>query len=183
MKINNINYNNQAFNGKYKILLNEKEFDYFEKKIVPKLDKKFHEEIDYMWGKTPFEDDFIEALDYVAEQNQAGREWAIEYAKRHGIKFDNSPNTVLWLTTGKKDSSLIEKYIKKHEISYALRKLFYVIREKIKNDSNNNSFEAIYLKGTDYALNKQARIFNKFANRKKFQKLRNIQELEDLAQI
>lgn len=41
MKINNINYNNQAFNGKYKILLNEKEFDYL-KKIVPKLDKKFH---------------------------------------------------------------------------------------------------------------------------------------------
>lgn len=69
-----------------------------------------------MWGKTPFEYDFINALDFVAEQNQVGREWTVQYAKRNGIKFNNSPNNILWLTTGKKDSQLFVKYIKKHKI-------------------------------------------------------------------
>ncbi len=170
MKVDNIN-----FNGRYRILLKEKEFKHFEKKILPILDELHNREVNYFYGKTPFEYEFSESLESLAKANGASYDWALQNASRNGIKICNSDSGILWITTGAEDGEKLSSYENKRNTRFDCNKI--VSAFKIFHKNPNISPELLDVKATDIALKKESKAFFKFQKKYPFKKLKSAEDI------
>lgn len=174
MKISSTN-SQILFNGRYRVLLTEKEFDKFEKNIVPVLDDIHKGNVNYFYGKTPFESDFAEALAEYARKNNANLDWASENVKRYGIPMSNSNSSILWVTTGVKDCVKLAQFEDKRERIFYVNQLVANIKLLIKNISLPP--DIITLKTIDNALKNESKAFYKFSKDYPFIKLNKAEDI------
>lgn len=174
MKItaNNQNIN---FNGRYKILLSTKEFEKFKSDVLPILDKQHNKNVDYFYGKMPIDTIFDEALDKHAKNSGGSRDWAYKNLARHGIKFQNSDNSILYNTTGEKDCNLLFQIDDKLGLKFDVRKIVNIFRIfRKKPNINPNLLEIL---ATDKALNDISKTFYRFTLRHPFKKIKSLDEI------
>lgn len=163
------------FTGRYKVLLTEKEFEHFEEKILPILDELHNQEVNYFYGKTPFEYEFSDSLTRLAKANGVHYDWAIKNASRNGIKICDSDSNILWVTTGVKDTEQLSKYENKRDTRFDLNKR--ISTYKIWQENPNISSELLDVKATDMALKKESKAFFKFQKKYPFKKLKSAEDI------
>lgn len=174
MKITATNQNIN-FNGRYKILLSTKEFEKFKSDVLPILDKHYNNNVDYFYGKMPIDTIFDEALDEYAKNSGGSRDWAYKNLARHGIKFQNSDNSILYITTGEKDCNLLSKIDDKLESKFDVRKIvnvYSIFKKKPNIDSN-----LLEILATDKALSDLSKTFYKFTIKHPFKKIKSLDEI------
>lgn len=174
MKItaNNQNIN---FNGRYKILLSTSEFEKFKSDVLPVLDKQYNNCVDYFYGKTPADTIFDDAVDRYAKVSGGSSEWAYKNLKIHGVKFQNSNNSILYVTTGKKDCDLLTKIDEKLESQFDVRKIVNTYKIFKKHPTMNA--DLLDVLSSDKALDDISKIFYIFTKKFPFKKVKNLDEI------
>ncbi len=166
-------FSNTNFTARYRVLLTRDEFNDFKKNIFPQLDELHDGEVNYLYGKSPNEFMFAEALETYAEANGADINWAAENVTNSGSAVSKIDTAILWLTTGKKDCGLYEKFDNKCERLFNLR--YQLAGFKFIGDNLDN--ELVILKCIDEALKKESRDFFKFIQKHPYQKMKNADEI------
>ena len=172
MKIQSTQHNT-SFNARYRVLANQEEFNHFEENILPKLDEMHDGNVDYLYAKSPSEFAFSQALEDYAIANSANIEWAAENVNRAGIPMSKSDTSILWITTGEKDSKLFSKFDRKCERLFRLRTEL----EGFKLIGCDDSSEIFTLKAIDKALRRESRDFFKFITKHPFKRVKNVEDI------
>lgn len=174
MKITN-NTQNLNFQGRYKILLSTDEFKKFESNVLPILDKQHNNYVDYFYGKTPADIIFDQALEEYAKSSGASKEWAFKNLEKHGIKFQNGDNSILYITTGEKDCNLLSKIDKKLDSRYDVRKIVNLF--KIFKKDKGIDADLLDILAADKSMNDLSKTFYKFTLKYPFRKVKSLDEV------
>lgn len=172
-----INYNtySPSFNGRYKILVNNEQYNHFEEKILPIIDEIHDDYVGYFLGKTPLDYKFSDAVTNTAHEMNASYDWCVENCRRNGIAVDNSENSILWVVTGKKDYDRFVKYEDKRDFRYSLNFLLKSIKFCLFDKETPEHIGLITV--IDKTLNTESQKFAQFIKKHPFKKLRNVDDI------
>lgn len=165
--------NPQNFTSRYRVLLTQDEFEDFKENILPQLDEMHNGRVDYLYGRSPSEFLFAEALEEYANANNASIDWAAQNLANHGTPVSGSDSAILWLTTGDEDTTRYEKFDEKCAKKFRLRAEI----AGFKLIGENYSDELFTLKTVEKALNKEGKDFYRFIKKFPFEKIRNVKEI------
>jgi len=164
---------NTNFTARYRVLLTQKEFEDFKEHILPELDNLYDGQVNYLYGKSPSENEFVLALDDYAKANNPSIDWAAQNVRNSGSSVSKSDSAILWLTTGKKDSKPFIKFDEKCEKLFRLRCEI----AGFKLIGSDYEEELFTLKAIEEALGKESKDFFKFIKKHPFKKMKNIDEI------
>ena len=105
------NNNNQHFTAIYKIpKSNAKTQIEIDKFVAPIYNRIKHNPIYYFCGDCPYDAYIAKAIEENVKQQHLSYDWILQNAKRFNIELPDPEKIDIWVITGEKDISLVDKF-------------------------------------------------------------------------